>query len=563
MKKRGFTLVEISAALAVMGALSIVSAQESQFEYSQQKARAMGNEIFQYNSAVSRYLAAHSGDPSVIGVSSSTDVTESGSSWLKGPTCGGSADKDYLACDGLPNGVTVQENFAPTTRIELNADGALQARTVWNSALGLGGTENSTMMGLASLVASGNYISQAEDGASGYQLPTVYCPDMAVLGSTIATLCGADRNVIVSTANTNSTIEPWLRTDHGNTMRHTIEFGNAPSPQSDIDAVDDGSASGSWGGAGMRQIFNVARLYNVGDGDDSLILGSLFGGGVYTDPYITTNNLMNNAVVMDGDAAVMRDFYVRMDAYINQDLDVGRDITSRRLTTSETIDAGTNINAGNNITAGDNITAGNDMSAARDVNAGRDIIAGRDIDAGLDISAGRHVRANNNVYGLQFIDNTSGTGDYGSGNWMLNPSHDSRLNRLDVKGRMIVDGRVRTNEYLHLNKIVTPGVGCSPNGLQARVADGTLTSCVNGKWKESGAVNYIDLPSSGTAPATGIMTVRSCHNCSLACYVNGKMIFSVSDRDKYGTGKTSSAMGIAKGMSYSCTGSDKRVLATF
>lgn len=559
--KNGFTLVELTAAMGVAGTLALVSAQEDSFELSQQKARAMGNEVFQYNTAVSRYLAFHAGDPSVIGVSPGTPATHSGSAWLKGPGCAGSASRNYLSCDRLPNNVTIQENYRPTTQVRLNSEGALEARTVWEGDIGMGGTGDPAVMGVAALVASGNYISQAEDGASGYQLPTVHCPDMATLGSTISTICGADRNVMISMVNVNSTIEPWLRTDHGNNMHHVIEFDGTPSPQADIDAIDDGGSATGWAGAGMRQIVNVARIYNVGDGDDSLILGSVFGNGVYTDSYISSNNLLSDAVVMDGDAAVMNDLYVRMDAHINRDLDVTRDISSRRLATSEQIDAGSYVNAGTYVMAGTNVYAGNDVSATR------------------------HVQAGSNVYGKQFIDNTSGTGDYLSGNWVVNPSDDTRMNRVDLEGRLnskdinadgavsanrfkikpsvpnsdfndayftidkvgqrgselgmlikmdgdadgshgggingihdanediaielrsdlngvdgnettkfrlwadgAIDtkGRIKTDEYLHLNKTVTEGGACSTNGLVGRSSSGILLSCENSQWSVPG-----------------------------------------------------------------------------
>lgn len=84
----------------------------------------------------------------------------------------------------------------------------------------------------------------------------------------------------MSRASLNANLDNWLRTDHGNTMQHVIEFAGSPSDQLTLDAVDDGSSIGAWGGAGMRQIVNVARLYNVGDGDDGLILGNLIGNGV-------------------------------------------------------------------------------------------------------------------------------------------------------------------------------------------------------------------------------------------------------------------------------------------
>lgn len=530
--------------MGIVGSLALVNAQESQFETTQVNARALGVEIFQYNSAVSRYLAAHAADPAAVGVTPSTDQVYSGSAWLKDASCSGSATQAYLACEALADGRTLQYDSLPTTTVSVNADGALRARTVWSPAFGDTGTEDATVMGTAAMVASGSYFSQAADAASGFQLPTVYCPDITAYSPSIAAICGSERNEIVSMANTNSTLEPWLRTDHGNTAQHVIEFGAAPSPQSDIDLVDDGGSVGAWAGAGMRQIVNVARLYNQGgSGQDAVVIGKADGKALYSDAFIAGNGLLQNAVIMDGDAAVMRDLRVKLSAFIEQDLTVGRDASVGQdlrvardiasTTGNITADSGNIIASNGNIAAtSGNVTANSgtvqggyvrslgDVRADQDVRAQRYGFAQRYYDSNnmgyyvdpagtsrLDSIDADFITSRSEVRGRLFrdTDNTSryvdpsgrsvvndvtATGDmratifYDQNNtwYYSNPSATSRINAVDVRGRLTA------REYVHLTRSVSIGGWCSPNGLVARASSGSIASCTGNRWRTAGGM---------------------------------------------------------------------------
>lgn len=177
-KGQGFTLVELAAALGVAGSLALVSAEEGNFETSQMKARALGNEIFHYNSAVSRYLSHYANDTSIAG-------TYVGSSWLKGPGCpGGLAIQEFLSCDLLPDDKTVQYQSQPRTDVVVLPSGALEARTVWDTIRGNNGDPDTMVMGISALIASGNVVSQLGDAGAAYQSPTIFCPETA--GASVA-----------------------------------------------------------------------------------------------------------------------------------------------------------------------------------------------------------------------------------------------------------------------------------------------------------------------------------------------------------------------------------------
>lgn len=562
--RRGFTLVELMVSMGVVGSLAMVEMQEEDVSRTQDNARAMGVEIFQYNNAVSRFLATAAADPSSIGVSSGSSQTFTGSDWLKSTSCGGTADSEYLVCEALPNGQTVYMKSSPRTTVSMTSEGGLLARTVWMPAISSAGEEDSLAMGVAALVASGSYVSQADSGESGYQLPTVYCPDISAYAASISDICDTDRHRIVSMVNTNSAIEPWLRTDHGNTMRHVIEFSDSPSPVSDIDSVDDGDSVGGWSGSGMRQMINISRLYNKGgSGSDSIVIGSQHGKALFSNVFITSNALLQDAMIVDGDAAVMEDLRVRANAYVE-----------------------------GNITSGNDIRADRDISSARDIASGRDIRAVRNITSlvgnvradngelrGRSVRSLTSVRAESTVHGDSFVDNNNtskvmnpsgrseinamtATGDirsprfYDQNNtgFYLDPASTSRLNSIDasyvksrgeVRGTLFRDhnatsrymnpssrsvinsltavgdlrarifydqdhtgyylnpastsrlnvidantitarGRLKTNNYLHLNRTASEGGSCSPNGLLGRLSDGSLLNCVSRRWKKVG-----------------------------------------------------------------------------
>lgn len=349
MRKLGFTLVEIAVVMATAGSLSLIKAEESKLQTSQDKARALGSEIYQYNNAVSRYIAMNSADPStVVGI-------HTGSSWLKGISCSGTATEEYLDCNLLANDKTIQYQIYPTTEITVNGSGTLEAMTVWSPVSGNAGGVDTLVMGIAALVASGSYMSENIDGAASLSGPTIFCPDIVALSPTISPICGTTRNRIVSIVGANSALEAWLRTDHGNTMKHVMEFDDgsgAPTDEATLGAVDNSN----W-----RQIVNVSRLYNRGaSGDDSLIIGQSTGNLIYTDSLLVAKSLLEGAVVIDGDLGVVENLFVK-----------------------------------GSIMAGDyQASGGTEPVDPGDIVAEKDLISGEDVVAADDVIVGNRLRVN-------------------------------------------------------------------------------------------------------------------------------------------------------------------------
>lgn len=483
MSKKGFTLIEISAAIGIAGTMAVVSSQEDRLHNMQLNAQALGNEIYQYNVAVGELISTYSGKPENIAGwnTSSNNTIQSGAEWLKGPACGSSVGNgSFLHCDALPSGHTVRLNLEPRTEVSLDTDGNLIAKTIWIPMMNT--DDMALSLGTAALVASGNYVGDRDNPLSGHHSPTVYCPDMTSFSADMMSTCSGNQNRIVSTVSTNPDNDVWLRTDHGNTMKHVIEFDDGsgtPTTNAALAGVDN---------TNWRQIVNVSRIYNIGgSGNDSLILGKLHGNNVYSDSFVTTQNLLNDAVIIDGNMGVMGDFYARADAIINGDI-----------TTQGAISAQGDITSSSNIAAANNISSGNNISAARSVSAGTDIFAGRDVNAARDVRSrdvisSRNIQAGNSIRSLGSlrVDGESNfSGDVRARNRLTIDGLLDANGALRVSGNTIGQSYIRSNSYLQGNQLKlstsqVEGRSCS-TGSVGRTSNGTLLNCTWGRWRVAG-----------------------------------------------------------------------------
>lgn len=526
MKKAGFTLIELAIALGVSGSIALVDYSEDRLADTQDKARSLGNEIFKYDLAVSRFLAANAGDATVAG-------TYIGSNWLKDGSCaGGVSPEPFLDCLSIPSGSTRSFGISPTTVVTSNPASGLAARTVWGQVRGIDGNPDTMSMGMAAMVASGNYLSQLQDAPAAYQGPTVYCPDLTGMAPEIAAICGATRNQIVSTSSISPTTDIWLRTDHQNAMRASLEFSTDGSvtDESSLKDADDRSNS-SW----LRQISGVARIFNQPNGGQSLSLGSNSGDSIYSDAFLTSNSLLQDAIIVDANLAVMQDVYVKANAFIDGDVEVAGDMdvegdiySDQSIRSLYDITSGRDTRSNRNVVAAQNVvSSGGDIiayngdirapngsvmatniSADNDVRSGRDLVSDRNVRANSDITSNGDISAQGSMRAGIFYDKDNSskyinpssrsqvssitassdiraTRFYDQNNtyYYTDPSSTSRVNGLDVRGR------ITANEYLRLNRTVSPGGGCSPNGLVGKTSSGQIASCVSGRWQASGGAS--------------------------------------------------------------------------
>lgn len=352
IQQAGFTLLELVLVIGLIAIMAVTELQNKTIEFEQMKAKKLGMELFRYNNAVQRIVAKNSANPAFAGV-------YTGVNWLKADTCGGPAENDYgyLPCSFLSytNDTTSVGNLGFTTTITYTDEDGMVARTVMDQYV-VNGQSMNDLSGLAALVAAGAYVVKDqpmtpinEDGT------VVFCLDGAP--PALDQVCGGESDQIVMFARNVAPGNTWLRTDHGNLMSHTIEYGAAgavPTLDSDLALID----------RSMRQIRNVARIYNVDaqEGSNALILGSRIGADVRT-----TATFLNDSVIIDADQEIMGELLVLENITTQGDIFV-----------EDTDDDG----VGGNITAEHNITSTDGDIIATDANAdgiGGNVLAQLDI----------------------------------------------------------------------------------------------------------------------------------------------------------------------------------------
>lgn len=463
MSKKGFTLVELTVAMALAGTLAVTSAQESQFKQLQDEARMLGNEIFNYNTGVSRFIATQtSGAP--------LNVTYTGSAWLKSTSCADGLSSDaYLDCTVLPNDHTTKFRIQPRTTLVTQADGSIDARTIWDTVIGTDGQAASSVMGIAAMVASGSYVTQAEDAAAAYQLPTVFCPNIATVSASISAICDTDRNTIVSRAQITPSLNPWLRTDHLNAMNHVIEFSDGISLESNSDLQSlENRTDNAW----LRQVVNVARISNQPGSGQSLTLGGTTGDGIYSDSMLVDNNLLNGAVIVDADHAVMGDMFGAANVFISGNITGDGDLTIEN--DIETVSGDINALQGQ--------ITGETLYSVEDTLVGQDLQVNRDITAKNDIYA-------ENILYTDEVRTFTDPKDFTSGGYLVDMNGSSRLGNLSIEGNLTAGGRVKfTNkvtEYSSCSGSYSLGGGLteSLDSSLSMSTKGNLVICQGGKWE--------------------------------------------------------------------------------
>lgn len=325
MKNRnqaGFTLLEILMVIAIMSILAFIDMQDKTLRAEQEKARQLGMDLFRYNAGVREYLSVHAGSNNA----SSFIGTKTGVNWLKSPTCGGVADKDYVPCNFMSDtgGLTNYGRMSFTTTITSNAVGEKMTAETVMSEFTISGRPRADLAGLAALVARGS--------SSNSETPLLHTTDGAAVYCATTNsdkrfnLCTSNVGRIVMRASTDVSQDSWLRTDGSNKMLNAITFDAGDSPSNTAFS--------------NREIRNVARIFNgftgtrAGDdgsltiGNDGLSQGTNFG------------------VIIDADQEVLGALevrsYVRADRFIDDDdvnyyLDPNGDSVLNRVTINDLV----------------------------------------------------------------------------------------------------------------------------------------------------------------------------------------------------------------------------------
>src|SRR5260363_4080 len=130
-------------------------------------------------------------------------------------------------------------------------------------------------------------------------------------------------------------------------------------------------------------------------------------------------------------------------------------------------------------------------------------------------------------------------------------------------GAVHTNGRLSTGEYVQIDGIARAGEWCAPNGLLGRDDDGALLACQVGRWRmqrqrpADGLSGWQQVGPKGRAQQDGFLVATSCFNCALAGYTDGVQRFMISERDKYGQGRVSGTMPVARGEEWELVGAEQ------
>ena len=563
MKKqsqKGFTLLELLLVIGISTSMAIVTFQDKMLETEQSQARRLGMELFQYNSAVQNYLAHHSGNANP----SSLAGTRIGINWLKSTTCTGSdkgtADKDWLSCGFLSGrgGKTSFGNLDFKTTISYDPNAGLSARTVMSKLnLGISGAtqERADLSGLAALVASGAYSVSDQNGAATAQDGSiVYCPDLPVTSPSIAAMCGSDKGVITMMSRNLSAADRWIRVDHGNVMQNALEFrtGDAtPASIADMSAID----------ATSRQIRNVARIYNLGNGNSNGESDNLYLGKRYGNAAKSMATLPSNAVVIDadqevlgklvvaasidakGDISTKANFKADGSAIIKKDISAGSDLSvGGKTTLAGDVAAQSNVSIGKSLSVAGEIEGKQNLKIANGGSFGGDVIA-KNITAGGKIAGGTlNISGSGYFNGELFAQRLVDSNDPA---YLVDPNNESNFNEVrvttlnargninatnvnatnEVRGRTViangdtVAGGYAAGQYLLSNGTAWEGGSCHgvAHGAISKDPSGGLLTCKGGVWKS---------PSQAMQITTAYGPVSVCRGTSTATCPAGTKVIS-------------------------------------
>jgi prepilin-type N-terminal cleavage/methylation domain-containing protein len=471
-KQRGFSLLEITIVLAIIGFLAMIALEKSVYETSMIKARALGIELYEVHNATRKFASINSANPDLrIGGSV---IIENGLSWLKSTNdCDvgvGTANSNYLNCNQEDS--TKFGNLTYLTEINpLIDDNTVRIKTVLD-VKSLGGGNSTVLpedvLGLAAMVARGgaSSISVNVDGING----SVSDPSMSNTSSLIL-FCNEnidtaflnenctdvnssviEGGLIVMITESSSTSSSWLLTNGGNAMQNNLQFSSSNPDLREINGVDRVyNLTGEILKLGNSGVYfddgsNIPILgdglvidtdmYAVGDiksmGDIEVEGDILSEGNVFVEEAIYSKG----SIITESDIEVWGDQYVLGQTFINGGANVFGTLTADRVRSNTFIEA-REISANGGIYAGQlvnapiirasvNLISEGDLTVAGDsVVGGNEYIEGNSVTQGT-IFAGEDLIADG---GNSYLDNVFATAIYDNdGNYVIDPSGISRLN---------------------------------------------------------------------------------------------------------------------------------------
>lgn len=186
--KKGYSLVELMIVLSIAASFTMIATQEGIRKRDEMQAKAIGQEILQYNAAVGRYIMS---SPAPEDTRVYTD-----GNWLRSTECyGGEADYHYLPCHYFPTGKTSRGGIGLSTTMTRYPSGEILARTVFDPITNTQGRESAVMMAIAATIASSP--SSTNNGLIRGGI-TYYCPSVDIQRPEVASICAGEEGRLVS-----------------------------------------------------------------------------------------------------------------------------------------------------------------------------------------------------------------------------------------------------------------------------------------------------------------------------------------------------------------------------
>lgn len=187
-RQTGFSLIEMMTVMSIAGVVSMLAIHQARLDYDRRQAKAIGQEMYQYNAAVGRFLAASP--------SASTPATHHNAHWLRSSECYlGEATHHFLPCHYFVEGTTARGSLGMETTISVMPSGEITARTVFDPLYDSFGRPSATMMNLAASIASaaGSQQMIMKGGAGA----AYFCADTPGYSPALQQICQDDINRVV------------------------------------------------------------------------------------------------------------------------------------------------------------------------------------------------------------------------------------------------------------------------------------------------------------------------------------------------------------------------------
>lgn len=215
VKQKGFTLIEVTLALALLSFGLILSFQTKTADLQIENARVGGQTLLQYSNAVRKWILMNPGQ----------ETDQVGAQWLKPTSCGGLSTVEFLPCSFPTVTLTTPLSTGSmkfSTSIRKAGTGSEQSTTATITASPFKVMDNTGLK--ARLDLSGVVAMTVAAGGSGSNEPLYSSTTLTV--STVIT--GPSSGEITITARARPFDDAWLRIDGKNSMHEALVM-NGPS----------------------------------------------------------------------------------------------------------------------------------------------------------------------------------------------------------------------------------------------------------------------------------------------------------------------------------------------